>query len=255
MFDRYKDHNRFDSREALFLARKVGSDLAEGKLGNLQMVVKQLFEGYARVMQQPINNVWHRLPDLTELVQAASDAYETVAGQDKSKGKAQIAKLLSSEMRNLHVSIMPRLLVLFKDDDLHPDFLQKIATELMQLRQEAVIATSRIRKGVVFSFTNFMADRRAEALHTRYLNDLPNGDICHALAIVAEKTRQRATNADGEALKDQLFDQAARLVKTARMFGGSERPATWFSLSQTETYAEDHATSKRFKLATLQPSG
>jgi hypothetical protein len=253
MFDRYQDDHRFDSKEALLLARKLGGDLAEGKLG--RTMVQQLFDGYARAMQQPIDNDWRRLPNMTELAKATTEAYEKALGHDDPRGKAEIGKMLSEGMRNLHASAMPRLLMLFKDEDVHPDFIQRIATELMQLRQEAVVATSRIRKGVVFGFTNYMADKRAEALHKHYLGDLPNGDICHALSIVADKTRQRATNADDETLKDHLFDQAARLVKTARMFGGSDRTATWFSLSQTETYAEDHMISKRFRLPAFQAMG
>ncbi len=251
MFDRYRDEHRFDSKEALSLARKLGREIAESNRAFFRMISHQLFNGYAAAMAQPISNEWRRLSGIVELRTAAEEAYEKALGRDDPKGKADIAHLFSESMRTLHANAMPRLLMLFKDEKLDLDLMKDIATELMQLRHEAVVATSRIKKGVVFGFTNYMADRRAEALHERYLAELSNGDICHALSIVANKVRKLASNADSEYAKDELFERAAHLAKTARMFGGSQKPETWKSLSETETYAEDHFASKRYRHISL----
>jgi hypothetical protein len=245
MFDRYKDERRFDSAEAMFLARKLGAEFAESKRVIFHLVSRQLFEGYELGLSQPIDNTWRRLPSVTQLRHAAHEAYENALGRDHYEGKAALNGHIDGGLRTVFATKVPRLLMMFKDTALHPDLMAQIATELMTLRHDAVVATGKQKKGVVFGFTNYLADHRAEALHRTYLTNVSNGDICHALSVVADRTRKAAMQADHENLKDMLFDQAANLVKAARMFGGSDRPSTWTTLSAVETYAEEHIRTKR----------
>lgn len=246
MFERYNVETPITRGNALFLAKKIGTEHPEGNRTVFNLLAVQLFERYSETIKQPIDNNWRRLPLISELKSAAVEGLMTVIEDAADPRVKRLQYFIEQGARVTFAKAVPRMASVINTSAIPADSLQEIVGALMQARQDAVVETGRQKKGVVFGFVNYLADSRAEALHKSYLADVSNADLMDAYALAADNLRKQALN--GGIDEHDGYYAADHLVAEARSLGGSKRQSTWASLSTTQTFVETYQTNERLRM-------